>query len=426
MATTYDTIIMGAGAAGLTAGRDLIEAGRRVLILEARNRIGGRVHTAVDPHTALPIELGAEFIHGEAEHTMKLADEAGLVTVPVLGAHYRGDRNNIEPLGDTFQRMGRVFRKMKADRGEDRSFQEFLEDRPGGFRLREERELAAAFVRGFNAADPWYISERALAEQGNPAAGAQKAARLLDGYTALIDHLARCCAPHIRLQQQVHQVLWDHQQVQVATQSGAVFHARTLICTIPLPHLQQHSVLFEPDVPRIRRAADQLVMGHVVRLTLVLRERVWEQKRQLDDVAYIHTPRKIFNVWWTQHPLRAPLLTGWSGGPPASALAGQGSAAVEETAMKELGAALQIRRSRLESLVERVYYHDWTKDAYSLGAYSYVGVGGTDAPKQLARPVESTLFFAGEATDAANSGTVEGAIASGRRAGGQCRTSLSF
>jgi monoamine oxidase len=156
-----------------------------------------------------------------------------------------------------------------------------------------------------------------------------------------------------------------------------------------------------------------------VRAALVLRERIWEEKRQLDDVAYIHTPRKTFNVFWTQHPLRAPLLTAWSGGPPASTLAAQGAGAVEETVLRELSAALQIRRSRLEAQVERIYFHDWSSDRYSLGAYSYIGVGGTDAPRQLTRPVESTLFFAGEATDTENSGTVEGAIASGIRAARQ-------
>ena len=419
MPRAYDAIIIGAGAAGLAAARELAEAGKSFLVLEARDRIGGRVLTTVDPQTALPIELGAEFIHGEARHTMKLADAAGFITVPVVGAHYRADRNNIEPLGDMFKRIGRVFRKMKDDRPEDRSFQEFLNDKPGGFRLREERELAAAFVRGFNAADPWFISERSLAEAGNPAEGAQKAARMLDGYTALIDCLAVRAQPHIRLEQHVQQVLWDKQQVQITTLQGEELRSRALITTIPLPHLQQHMITFEPDIPRIRRAADQLVMGHVVRVTLVLRERIWEEKNNLHDVAYIHTPRKAFNVWWTQHPLRAPLITGWSGGPPASELSGQGSADVEESALRELSAALQIRRARLDALVQRVYLHDWSADPYALGAYSYVGVGGTDAPRQLARPVESTLFFAGEATDSENSGTVEGAIASGIRAAGQ-------
>ncbi len=415
----YDTIIIGAGAAGLAAARELADAGKSFLILEARDRIGGRVHTTIDPHTALAIELGAEFIHGQAKQTMKLADQGGFVTVPVLGAHYRADRNNIEPLGDTFKRIGKVFRKMKDDREPDRSFQGFLNDKPGGFRLREERELAAAFVRGFNAADPWYISERSLAALGNPAEGAMKAARFLDGYTVLIDDLAAAVAGHVQLEQHVHQILWDRRNVQVSTLHGDVFSARTLIVTIPLPHLQQRTIIFEPDIPRIRGAADQLVMGHVVRVALVLRERVWEEKRNLDDVAYIHTPRKTFNVWWTQHPLRAPLLTAWAGGPPASELSARGSAEIEETVLRELSAALQIRRARLEALVERMYYHDWSADRYSLGAYSYVGVGGAEAPKHLTRPVESTLFFAGEATDSEDSGTVEGAIASGVRAAKQ-------
>ena len=94
--------------------------------------------------------------------------------------------------------------------------------------------------------------------------------------------------------------------------------------------------------------------------------------------------------------------------------------AIQETAIRELGATLMVRRTRMQQLIEDSYFHDWTHDRFSLGAYSYVGVGGTDALKQLTRPVESTLFFAGEATDSENSGTVEGAIASGYRAAKQC------
>ena len=163
MPATFDTLIIGAGAAGLAAARRLREAGQTTLILEARDRIGGRVLTTVDPHTALAIELGAEFVHGEAPRTMRLADAAGLVTVPVLGAHYRADRNNIEPLGDMFKRIGRVFRKMKDDREPDRSFQEFLDEKPGGRKLAMERELARGFAQGFFAADTARISEKSLA-----------------------------------------------------------------------------------------------------------------------------------------------------------------------------------------------------------------------------------------------------------------------
>ena len=409
-------VIIGAGAAGLAAASALAESGKQVTVLEARDRIGGRVLTALDPDVVLPIELGAEFIHGEARHTMKLMDAQRMVTVPVSGAQYRADRDRIEPLGDTFKRMGRVFKKMKADRKEDRSFQQFLEDKPGGVRLREERELAAAFVRGFNGADTWYISERALAAQGNPAEAAQKAARALDGYTAAIDALAEPILDRVRTNTPVTRVLWEEGRAVVHTAAGEEIAASAVIVTVPLAHLQRRAIAFEPALPRIQTAADLLVMGYVVKVNFVLRERIWEARHDLDDVAYLHTPRKVFNIWWTQHPLRAPLITGWSGGPPAAALSAEGPGEVEDLAIRELAAALKLKRARLEQLIDRIYYHDWNQDRWSLGAYSYVGVGGVDAPKQLARPEAGTLFFAGEATDAENSGTVEGALASGLRA----------
>jgi monoamine oxidase len=419
MAFKCDVVIIGAGAAGLAAARQLHEAGQTFVILEARDRIGGRVRTVIDRKTNLPIELGAEFIHGEAKETMRLLDEAAMITVPVVGEQYRADRNHLEPLGDTWKRIGRVFKKMKKNRAEDRSFQEFLDERPGGIRLRSERELAAAFVRGFNAADLWYISEKSLAKLGNPAEGAEKAARVLDGYTALIDYMAAGFIDRIKLKTDVQRILWQPGRVQAIAKNGETYDAHRAIVTVPLPHLQNNIIAFEPDIPRIRNAANMLVMGHVVRVAFVLRERVWE-KTKLDDVAYIHTPSRVFNVWWTQHPLRAPLITGWSGGPPAADLSSQGPDAIQQTAIRELGASLMVRRARMEQLIEDSYFHDWTHDRHSLGAYSYVGVGGTDAPKQLTRPVESTLFFAGEATESENSGTVEGAIASGYRAARQC------
>ena len=78
-----------------------------------------------------------------------------------------------------------------------------------------------------------------------------------------------------------------------------------------------------------------------------------------------------------------------------------------------------MRRSRVEKLAESIHWHDWSQDRNIRGAYSYVGVGGVDAPPVLARAIAGTLFFAGEATDPESSGTVEGALASGKRAARQ-------
>ncbi|MDB4881652.1 MAG: amine oxidase [Gemmatimonadetes bacterium] len=415
-----DTIVVGAGAAGLMAARELVRAGKRVLVLESRHRIGGRILTLHDHRAGVPIELGAEFVHGDAPETTRLLDEARLVTVPVLGKHYRSDRGELSPQGPAWERMARVFTHMSDRRKTDRSFQEFLDGEPGGPRLKAERELARSFVQGFMAADVALISEKSLAEQGDPTDGAVEARRIVLGYDALIEHLLRDIAETVRLGRAVQRIAWDDAGARVLDALGTEHAARSVVITVPLPMLQDDSIAIEPDVPAVRRAARRLVMGHVQRVVVVVRERFWDEK--IDELAYLHAPRRPFNVWWTQHPLRAPMLVGWAGGPPASEMTEGGD--VEGIAVAELARAFGIRRRRLETLIESIHRHDWTLDEHSCGAYSYAGVGGTNAPHALTRPVGDTLFFAGEATNAESSGTVEGAIASGKRAAKQVLTRL--
>ena len=414
-----DVVVVGAGAAGLVVARELQRAGYSVVVLEAGTKAGGRVRTLYDTNAGVPVELGAEFVHGEAPETNRIVQEAHLVTVPVLGEHVRSDRGELSEQGRVWKRMARVFKRMDADREKDRSFQEFLDEKPGGALLKRERKLARGFVQGFNAADPALISEKSLAQQGNPTEGAAHAARIVNGYGALIEYLYSEVRDVVRLRQKVIRVGSDDGGVSVRTRS-ARYDARAAVITVPLPFLQDKSITFEPEVPHVRSAAQQLLMGHVARITIVLRERFWEQK--LKQLSFVHTPERPFNVWWTMFPLRAPVLVGWSGGPPALELTETGT--LEEQAMRELARAFRMRRKRLETVVEAMHSHDWSRDANTKGAYSYVRVGGTGAAKRLARPVRGVLFFAGEATDEQNSGTVEGALASGQRAFRQVVRSL--
>ena len=415
-----DVVVVGAGAAGLMAARELRRVGYSVTILEAGGRVGGRVLTTRDAHAGVPIELGAEFVHGEARETNRILQEAHLVTVPVLGEHVRSDKGELSDQKRVWKRMARVFKRMAAERETDRSFQDFLNDKPGGPLLKDERELARGFVQGFNAADPALISEKSLAQQGNPTEGAAHSARVVNGYGALIDHLHREIADVVHLRKRVVRVENDDDGVRVTTTSGARYDGRAAVITVPLPFLQDNSISFDPEVPHIRSAAQQLVMGDVARITLVLRERFWE--KEIAELSFVHTPERAFNVWWTMYPVRAPVVVGWAGGPPALELLQSGS--VEDKAFKELAHAFQLRHSRLEAMIESLHSHDWTHDPHARGAYSYVGVGGSSAAKRLARPVRGVLFFAGEATDTENGGTVEGALASGQRAFRQVVRSL--
>ena len=410
-----DVIVIGAGAAGLMAARVLRQQGLSVTVLEASDRLGGRVRTLYDTNAGVPIELGAEFVHGEARETNRLLDEARLATAPVLGQHVRSDRGEMSDQERVWKRMGRVFKMMDADREEDRSFQAFLDEKPGGPLLKEERELALGFIQGFNAADPWRISEKSLAQQGNPTEGAVKAARLLSGYAALIEHLARDVRDVVRLQSVVERIHWEPGRADVHTRDGSIHQAKAVILTVPLPFLQDQSIAIVPEVPALRKAARLLVMGHVARVSIVVKDRFWEKK--IDDLAYVHTPDRSFNVWWTMYPVRAPVVTGWAGGPPAVELLQSNE--IESAAVREIARAFGIRRERMEARIDSLVRHDWTADEYTRGAYAYVGVGGAGAARRLSRAIDGTLFVAGEATEEENMGTVEGALASGVRAARQ-------
>jgi monoamine oxidase len=406
-----DALIIGAGAAGLMAARELARAGKRVVVLEASHRMGGRMLTLFETRAGMPIELGAEFVHGDAPVTTRLLDEARLATVPVSGEHVRSDRGELSPQGPIWARMARVFAKMNAERKTDRSFQEFLDTRPGGAPLARDRELALAFVQGFDGANPALISEKSLAEQGNPTEGAAHARRIVNGYAALVVHLEREVAGLVRLETAAQHIAWGDAGVRVTDRTGTVHAARAVVLTVPLPLLQD-GVRLEPDVPALRRAVNQLLMGHVARVCVVVRERFWEEKAR--KLAFVHAPRRPLTVWWTQHPVQAPVLVGWAGGPAALELTNSG--AIEDVAIAELGHVFRMRRARAESLVESIYWHDWSNDPFVRGAYSYVGVGGVSAPRTLARSIAGRVFLAGEATDAASGGTVEAALASGERA----------
>ena len=410
-----DVVVVGAGVAGLLCARELARAGKRVLVLEASHRVGGRLLTLFETRAGVPIELGAEFIHGDAPVTTRLLDEARLATVPVSGEHVRSDGGELSPQGSVWERMSRVFKLMSRKRKHDRSFQEFLDERPGGARLARERELARAFVQGFNGADPALVSERSLAEQGDPTEGAAEARRIVNGYAALVVHLDREVAGLVRLESAVRSVEWGDEGVRVVDRAGTTHAARVAVLTVPLPALQDGTVRLDPEVPTLTRAAGQLVMGHVARVSIVLRERFWDRK--VDALSFVHTPQRSYSVWWTQHPVHAPLLVGWAGGPSALELTQSGT--VEEAALVELARAFAIRRARAESLVESMHWHDWSSDPFARGAYSYVGVGGVSAPRTLARAIEGRVFLAGEATDSGSGGTVEGALASGQRAAEQ-------
>jgi monoamine oxidase len=137
------------------------------------------------------------------------------------------------------------------------------------------------------------------------------------------------------------------------------------------------------------------------------------------ELNFLHVPDARVPTWWTPRPAQIPAITGWAGGPRAEELLNEDESTQVGRALDTLSAALGVQRRYLDDQFEGYSFHDWRSDPWSQSAYTYVGVGGTTAQKALARPVKGTLFFAGEATDPDQTGTVAGALASGRRAAKQ-------
>src|SRR5690606_33991790 len=144
------------------------------------------------------------------------------------------------------------------------------------------------------------------------------------------------------------------------------------------------------------------------------RERFWA--KQLPALEFGHAFDRLVPTVWTEMPMATPTLIAWSGGSRAVRLLGLDPARRLAIVLREIGHMLGESPARLARLLATSHHHDWRADPLSRGAYAYVTAGGERAPARLARPVEDTLFFAGEATDADQMGTVAGALDSGHRA----------
>ena len=440
-----DVVIIGAGAAGLAAARVLVEQDNDVVVLEARDRIGGRILTHRDQSTHLPIELGAEFIHGSAPELNEILDRASLASVDITGRRWRVTGEQFRPADDYYERIDRVMTRLQPRRTPDRSFHDFLKTKPGGRRLAQDRRLTLQYVEGYHAADPALISERALANGGSPRGDARerRIGRVLDGYDRVIEWIAAPLGDRVRLEAVAARVRWapGNVSVEVTHLDGrrrADVNARAAIIAVPLGVLkagvgETGAIEFDPVLRSKHDVLARLEMGAVVRITLRLTERFWASEwyakqignQELDTLSFLQTNDEHFPVWWSAYPVRAPVLIGWHGGPGATALAQRPTEEIEEVAIASLARQSGVSQRRMRDMVEAVWTHDWTHDPFSRGAYSYQRVGGSEAPAALARPLRGTLFFAGEASDVeGRTGTVHGAIASGRRAAREVERSL--
>jgi monoamine oxidase len=442
-----DVAVIGAGAAGLAASGRIADAGRSVLLLEARNRVGGRIWTVGDS-----LELGAELVHGSPEATLALLREAGAGVVELTGERFVMEDGRIQRMNDRMVGELHGLLDRAANAGRDMSVAEFLADV-----VEEEPGLGAVvawvgrLVEGFDAADPQRASLQALvAEWTSSATFESTTSRPRGGYATLIEHMARVLDPRrveLSLESIARVVRWSAEGVELDVERHGVLQrhrVRKVVITLPLGVLQAApgdpgAVRFEPRLDEKKCASlAGLAMGPVHKVLLKFREPFWEKidGGRWRNAAFFNAAALPFRTFWTQLPARSDWLTAWVGGPGAEALSGgaeNDESGHDKSEDNESGddksgnniiakavesvSSLFGGRLGVASLLEEARFHDWSRDPRARGAYSYVAVGGGDARRKLAEPVKGTLFFAGEATDdSGEATTVAGAITSGERA----------
>jgi monoamine oxidase len=429
-----DVIIVGGGVSGLAALRTLDRAGLNVLCLEARDRIGGRIFTVRDPLCPIPIELGAEFIHGRPPETWNIIQTGSLAAYDCEERGIQIDNGQINSRDDAWSHIDQVMEDLQksAKAGPDIPFTQFIESTAYP---QEVKDLATAYVQGFNAARPDVIGIASLAQDADAADAidGDHSFRIANGYDSIPSHLAEGLSnrdARIRLNSVVERIRWQKGIASVDVRSVLTgeqtrLRARRVIVTVPLGVLQaspgeEGAIRFEPEPPGVYDAARRLSFGHVVRTVLRFREPVLQQKPELAGAGFLFSREPLFPTWWTALPFRTPIVTGWSAGPKAEPLAGQPKAAIVARALKQFARITGISQESIQESFASAYFHDWRADPYSRGAYSYAPAGALPARTVLAESIEDTLFFAGEATETnGHSGTVHGAIATGLRAAHQ-------
>lgn len=409
-----DVIVLGAGLAGLSAARKLAESGLRVSLIEARDRVGGRIHSVRAPGADLPVELGAEFVHGRPPELFDLIEEAGLRYFEREGDFICYENGK---LGDcTFDEAFNILDELPSS--PDMTFAEFLAQKQLPAHIASR---ARSYVEGFNGADANIIGTAALhkQQQAEEAVDGDHAFRIEEGYDRLpafvLDRFL-AAGGQLHLNTAATHLEWKPGEARVATRHSAApeFHAPRAVIALPLGVLQARAVTISPEPQNAAHAIDRLVMGSATRITLVFKERFWIG--DVPHLSFLFADDQTPPTWWSSSPHPSPTLTGWMGGPRA--LAAPTNAALKDRALSTL--AKIFRRGDLSSLLAGFHTHDWQADPFSLGSYSYAPKGALHASDELTIPVDGTLYFAGEHTDTTGHwGTVHAALRSGLRAAAQ-------
>ena len=397
-----DILIIGAGAAGLAAAQKLREAGKSAIVLEARDHVGGRVHTRRERGI---VEAGAEFVHGEHAATWELIKSLGLPTQEWRAGEssFRvfSTGNGIRPDSETLLAdMRKAEEGLYEYRGPDETVADFMKARAVSD---ESLFFAERHIGDLEGADAQNLGAVALASEGALATNGPRNFWITGGYDQVVRALAE--GSDIRLNCAASRVEWKEGDVRVACEDGSVFTSRQLILTLPVGVLRARSVSFVPELPdSFHDAAGRIGFGNNTKLVLWL-------KKPLEDFGMLDSDG-LFGHFWQRLFGEESVLVGYSGGSRADALASMSENDATASGIEEVAGAFG---SGFKDQIAEARHFTWSNDPFTLGSYSYAPPGIGSARAELSAPIEHTIYYAGEATNAhGHTATVHGAIEAGR------------
>ncbi len=405
-------IIVGAGATGLMAARELSKASKKVLVLEARDRIGGRIYPLDQKKWGFPAQGGAEFVHGAAPITKSIAKEAGMTLTSL-----EGDMWNIKDgqltVNDQFVPNQELLVPRLKELKEDISISEFLNKNFSESKYEELRNSIVRMVEGYDVGDPNKISTFALRDEW---LGTDEWTqyRIQEGYGVMLEYLSKDLK--IELNREVSEVDFDADKVLVSCNDGCSYKSNKVLVTVPLPLINK--IKFNPQIKNKIKAASEIGYGGAIKILLKFKSRWWVSAlgNDFNEMDFMISNER-FSVWWTQFPEDIAVLCGWLGGPKTENYLDIPNEAILEESLSSLSRIFKVPLKQIKSRLVLGEVFNWPTDKFSLGAYSYTTPLTEEAQEELLKPESGKLFFAGEALyQGHDAATVEGALASGLEA----------
>lgn len=406
------TLVVGAGAAGLSTAYHLLKAGCKVIVLEANDYIGGRIKNLGDD-SQHPIELGASLIHDKTQELYAIASNKGMLITKHEKARFIVNGKFIGvikllfglKLSDLFK-IRKIFNSLYSYDGKDKPLSYLLTLADVGEIFRKVFSGVYSSSLGTSIENVGVRSLRySLIGAGLRVEKDIVSIQVKGAFIQLLSEYVEAVSPCVRLGTVVDSIDYQCDFVSVTTKAGEIIIVNEVVVTVPLSILKSESIKFSPPLPENKQEAiRKLGMGQGVKIALKFKHRVWK-----NDCSYIIDCDKNITYFVQNHQNGRYVLIAF--------IIDTESCSSNENMVDSILSDLDAHFHGMASLAfESAHIQNWSQEKYIAGTYSYDAVYSEGCRETLAESVGDKLYFSGEATVNGHAATVDGALISGKRA----------